>query len=119
MRNGANASYVNVDFAADVLYMHVICKMESKVFAVVENDVTLYPNEREMQFPFCVHLFGHIRRHSVFSSFNFNLLSIIQFYIRNACFHRKNSTMNMLGKNRGFDLNVISKQVDTQRMSFD
>ena len=26
--------------------------------------------------------------------------------------------MNMLGKNRGFDLNVISKQVDT-RMSFD
>ena len=34
--NGANASYVNVCFAADVLYMrvnsHVICKMESKVF---------------------------------------------------------------------------------------
>ena len=27
--------------------------------------------------------------------------------------------MNMLGKNRGFDLNVISKQVDAQRMSFD
>ena len=27
--------------------------------------------------------------------------------------------MNMLGKNRGFDLNVISKQVDTQRMLFD
>ena len=27
--------------------------------------------------------------------------------------------MNMLGKNRGFDLNVISKQVDTQRMPFD
>ena len=27
--------------------------------------------------------------------------------------------MNMLGKNRGFDLNVISKYVNTQRMSFD
>ena len=27
--------------------------------------------------------------------------------------------MNMLGKNRDFDLIVISKQVDTQRMSFD
>ena len=34
--NGTNASYVNVDLAADVLYMrvksHVICKMESEVF---------------------------------------------------------------------------------------
>ena len=34
--NGANASYVNVDYAADILYMHinshVICKMESEVF---------------------------------------------------------------------------------------
>ena len=27
--------------------------------------------------------------------------------------------MNMLGKNKGFDLNVISKQVDTQVMSLD
>ena len=36
MTNGANASNVNVGFAADVLYMrvnsHVICKMESEVF---------------------------------------------------------------------------------------
>ena len=36
MTNGANASYVNVDFAADVLYMcvnsHVICKMQSQDF---------------------------------------------------------------------------------------
>ena len=36
MTNGANASYVNVSFAADVLYMrvnsHVICKIESEVF---------------------------------------------------------------------------------------
>ena len=57
--------YVNVCFAADVLYMrvnsHVICKMESKVFAVVENDMTLFPNEREVQFKFCVHLFGRIK----------------------------------------------------------
>ena len=34
--NGANASYVNVDFVADVLYMrvnsHVIGKMEYEVF---------------------------------------------------------------------------------------
>ena len=27
--------------------------------------------------------------------------------------------MNMLEKNRDFDLNLISKQVDTQRMLFD
>ena len=96
---------------------HVICKMESEVFAVVENDMTLCPNEREVQFRFLVHLFGRIGRHSVFSSFNCNLFSI--FDIRNAYFHRRNSAMNMLGKNRGFDLNAISKQVDTQRMSFD
>ena len=36
LTNGANASYVNVSFAADVLYMrvnsHVICKMKSNVF---------------------------------------------------------------------------------------
>ena len=34
--NGANASYVNVSFAAYVLFIsdnsHVICKMESEVF---------------------------------------------------------------------------------------
>ena len=35
MTNGANASYVNVNFVVYVLYMrmnsHVICKMESEV----------------------------------------------------------------------------------------
>ena len=81
--NGGNALYVNVCFAADVLYMrvnsHVICKMESKVFAVVENDMTLFPNEREVQFKFCVHLFGCVKRHSVYSIFNCNLFSIIQY----------------------------------------
>ena len=35
------------------------------------------------------------------------------FYIRNACFHGSNSAMNMLVKNRGYDLDVISKQLDT------
>ena len=29
--------------------------------------MTLCPNEREVQFKFYVHLFGHILRHSVFS----------------------------------------------------
>ena len=29
-------------------------------FAVVENDMTLCPNEREVQFEFCVQLFGRI-----------------------------------------------------------
>ena len=67
MTNGANASYVNVSFAADVLYMHVnfhvICKIEFNVFfVVVENDVTLCPNEREVCLQFCVHLFGCIRK---------------------------------------------------------
>ena len=37
------------------------------------------PNESQMQFKFCAHLFGHIRRHSVFLSFNCYLFSIIQF----------------------------------------
>ena len=36
MTNGANVSYFNVNFAADVLYMHVnshfIGRIESKVF---------------------------------------------------------------------------------------
>ena len=41
------------------------------------------------------------------------------FYIRNPCFHGRNSAMNILGKNRGYDLSVIRKQVDTHRMSFD
>ena len=54
-------------------------KLNPSFFAVVENDVTLCPNEREVQFKFCVHLFGRIRRHSVFSSFNCNLFSIIQY----------------------------------------
>ena len=40
--NGANALYVNVDIATDVICMHVnsyfIHKKESELFAVVEND---------------------------------------------------------------------------------
>ena len=52
-----------------------------RYFAVVENDMTLCQNEREVQFKFCVHLFGRIRRHSVFSSINCSLFSIIQFLI--------------------------------------
>ena len=84
MTNGANASYVHVSFAAYVLYIrvnsHVICKMESVFFAVVENDMTLCLNEREVQIRFFLHLFGRIRRHSVFSSFNCNLFSIIQYF---------------------------------------
>ena len=41
--------------------------------------MTLCPNEIEVQFIFCVHLFGRIRRHYVFTSFNCNVLSIIQY----------------------------------------
>ena len=54
-------------------------KWNPRFFAVVENDMTLCPSEREVQFKFCVHLIGCIRRHYVFSSFNCNLLSIVQF----------------------------------------
>ena len=54
-------------------------KWNPRFFAVVENDMTLRPNEIEVQFNFFLHLFGHIRRHSVFSSFNCNLFSIIQY----------------------------------------
>ena len=62
---------------ASILMSYV--KWNPRFFAVVENDMTLCPNEREVQFKFCEHLFGCIRRHSVFSSFNWNLFSIIQF----------------------------------------
>ena len=76
-------SYVNANYAADVLYMrvnyHVMVKWNSRFFAVVEDNVTLCPNKREVQFNSCVHLFGHIKRHYVLSSFNCNLFSIIQF----------------------------------------
>ena len=41
--------------------------------------MTLCPSEGEVQIIFCVHLFGRIRRHSVFSPFNCNLFSIIQY----------------------------------------
>ena len=62
--NGASSSYINVNFAADVLYMrinsHIISKMESEVFAAVENDMTLCPSEGDVQFKLCVHLFGRI-----------------------------------------------------------
>ena len=40
-------------------------KWNPRFFAVVENDMTLRPSEREVQFTFSVHLFGHIRRHLV------------------------------------------------------
>ena len=81
MTNGANASYVSAYFAAYVLHMRVFLmssvKWNPRFFAVEVNDMTLCPNEREVQFKFCVHLFGRIRRHSVFSSFYCNLFSII------------------------------------------
>ena len=54
-------------------------KWNPRFFAVAENDMTLCPNQREVQINFLVHLFGHIRRHSVFSSFNCNLISIMQY----------------------------------------
>ena len=78
--------------------------------------MTLYPNEREVQFKFCVHLFGCINWMHLFGCIVFNHPI---FFIRNACFHRRNRAVNMLGKNRGFDLNVIRQQVDAQRMTFD
>ena len=83
MTNGANASYISVNFAAYDLYIRVIHLMSSvkwnpRFSAVVENDMTLCPNEREVQFRFFMHLFRCMKRHSVFSSFNCNLFSIIQ-----------------------------------------
>ena len=103
---------------ASILMSYV--KWNPTFFSVVENDMTLCPNEREVRLKFCVHLFGRIRRHSVFFIIQLELVfNHPIFDIRNACFHRRNSDMNLLGKNRGLDLNVISKQVDTQRMSFD
>ena len=54
-------------------------KLNQRLFAVVENDMTLCSNEREVQFKFFLHLFGRIIRHSVSSSFNYNFFSIIQY----------------------------------------
>ena len=60
MKNGANVLYVDVCFAADVLHMlvnsHVICKMESNIFSIVENDLTLCQDQRKVRFNFlCIH----------------------------------------------------------------
>ena len=54
-------------------------KLNQRFFAVVENDMTLCPNEREVKYIFFVHLFARMRRNSVFSSFNCDLFSIIQY----------------------------------------
>ena len=54
-------------------------KWNKRFFSVVENDIALCPNEREVQLKKNFYLFGRIRRHSVFSSFNCNLFTIIQY----------------------------------------
>ena len=41
--------------------------------------------ERKVQLNVCVHLFRHIRRHSVLSSFNCNLFSIFQMSDTGTC----------------------------------
>ena len=51
-----------------------------RIFAAVEDDMTSCSDEREVQFKFCVHLFGRIGRHSAYSSFICNLFSIIQYF---------------------------------------
>ena len=53
-------------------------KWNPRFFAVVENDMTLCPNERSAIYNFA-HLFGRIRRHCIFLSFKYNLFSIIQY----------------------------------------
>ena len=73
--------------------------------------MSLCPNEREIRLKFCAHLCGRIRRHSIF-----HRTTVTYIQSSNACFNRKNSAMNMLRENMCLDLNVISKQVDTQRM---
>ena len=69
----ANASYVNVGLAADVLYMGVNTLVFSKFrivgFAVVDNDMTLCPTEMKVQLEVSVHLSRCIRRHFVLSMF--------------------------------------------------
>ena len=63
-------------------------KYNPRFFAVVDSDMILCPNERDVQSKFYVHLFGRIRRDSVFSSFNCYCFQSSNFYIRNACFHK-------------------------------
>ena len=41
-------------------------KWNQRFIAVVENDITLFPNERKAQFKFCVHFFPRMRRNSIF-----------------------------------------------------
>ena len=55
-------------------------KLNPRFFSVEESDMKLCRNEKEVQFKFCLHLFGRIMRHFVSSSFNCNLFSIIQFF---------------------------------------
>ena len=79
MTNGVHGLHVNVGITEDVLYMGCMSmsctcasiiisfvKWNLRFFVVVENVMTLFPNEREVQLKFCVNLFGHVRRHSVF-----------------------------------------------------
>ena len=71
--------------------------------------MTLCSNEGVVQLKFYVHLFGRVIGHSVFSSFNCNLFSIIQYLTSKIAFyHSRNSALDMIRKNRCFDLNVIS-----------
>ena len=61
MTNGANASYVKINIrhmsctCASILMSSV--RWNPMFFAAVENDMTLCPNEREVQFKFVVYLF--------------------------------------------------------------
>ena len=69
--NGANAC-MSMETLRQMSYTCASILMSSLkwnqwFFAVVEYDMTLGPNEWEMQFNIFVHLFGRIRRHSAFS----------------------------------------------------
>ena len=71
MTNGANASYVNVGFVEDVLYIHgnsrVGCKIESEVFCISRELYDIASKMKEKcSLKFSLHLFGRIRRQRFF-----------------------------------------------------
>ena len=81
--------------------------------------MTLCPNERSAIYILCAFIWTYKKTFRFFIVQLYLVFNHPIFDIGNACFYRKNSTTNMLGKNIGFDLNVIGKQVDTKRMSVD
>ena len=116
--NGANASYVNVCDEVNVVHMRVnslvICKMESQTFSCSRER---YDIVSKCMLSVILHLCAFIWTYMKTFHFVIIQLSLVFnhpiFDVRKECFHGGHSAMNILEKNRCFDLFAISKHEDT------